>query len=67
MNDRRAVTNYYAALLTPVPGRELSLPPVRKYAQHLVKTFEVASWVMAARKNNSRLRCRATPATSEIA
>jgi len=40
-------TTYYAVILKPVPGHELSLPIVQKHAQHLAELDAQGKLVMA--------------------
>ncbi|HTB61760.1 MAG TPA: YciI family protein [Polyangia bacterium] len=40
-------TTYYAVILKPVPGRQLSLPIVQRHAQHLAELDAQGTLVMA--------------------
>jgi len=50
-----APTTYYAVILKPVPGHELSLPIVQKHAQHLAELDAQGKLVMAGPFTDSPL------------
>jgi uncharacterized protein YciI len=50
-----APTTYYAVILRPVPGRELSLPIVQKHAHHLAELDAQGKLVMAGPFTDSPL------------